>query len=197
MVSYVKSDVGWLNQDRVERNNSANTGENTSPRKVLLEQLSRILPADDSLPEQVVLANTCDNQAAHLSAKLVETGCRVINTAGAADVRATLTCLVTKLQKFCNTNVAPPTVMRVGLIGSDAFLNSMLRPYVELFSGKPPDWQNHILFYVSISQQYLVYPNVTPSTRSFLSESTQYLGRSELAVPSTPNCSWTILGEIC
>ena len=33
--------------------NSANNFEGTSPRKVLLEQLSRILPADDSLPDQV------------------------------------------------------------------------------------------------------------------------------------------------
>jgi hypothetical protein len=63
-------------------------------------------------------------------------------------VRATLTCLVTRLQKFCNTNIAPPAVMRLGLVGSDSFLNSMLRPYVELFSGKPPDWQHHLLFYV-------------------------------------------------
>ena len=108
----------------------------------------RILPADDSLPDQVILANTGDNQAAHLSTKLAENGGKVICTAGPADVRATLTCLVTKLQKFCNTNVAPPTVMRVGLIGSDAFVNSILRPYVELLSSKPPDWQNHMLFYV-------------------------------------------------
>ena len=33
--------------------NSATTLETALPRKVLLEQLSRILPADDSLPEQV------------------------------------------------------------------------------------------------------------------------------------------------
>ena len=38
--------------------------------------------------------------------------------------------------------------MKVGLCGSDSFLNSMLRPYVELLSSKPPDWQNHILFYI-------------------------------------------------
>ena len=40
-------------QERLERMNSANNFEGTSPRKVLLEQLSRILPADDSLPDQV------------------------------------------------------------------------------------------------------------------------------------------------
>ena len=63
-------------------------------------------------------------------------------------MRATLTCLVTRLQKYCNTNIAPPSVMKVGLCGSDSFLNSMLRPYVELLSSKPPDWQSHILFYI-------------------------------------------------
>ena len=73
---------------------------------------------------------------------------QVICTAGPADVRATLTCLVTRLQKYCNTNIAPPTVMKVGLCGSDSFLNSMLRPYVELLSSKPPDWQSHILFFI-------------------------------------------------
>jgi len=137
-----------LNKERLERMNSATTLETAQPRKVLLEQLSRILPADDRLPEQVILANTGDPQASHLASKLSETGAKVILTAGPADVRAALTCLVTRLQKYCNTNIAPPPVTRVGLVGGDSFLNSLLRPYVELFSGKPPDWQNHVLFYV-------------------------------------------------
>ena len=74
------------------------------PRKALLEQLGRILPSDsDTLPDQLILANTCDRQGAHLAAKLADYGHRVICTAGQADVRATLTCLVAKIQKFCNT----------------------------------------------------------------------------------------------
>ena len=36
------------------------------PRKVLLEQLSRVLPSDGDnlvgLPDQIILANTCDRQ---------------------------------------------------------------------------------------------------------------------------------------
>merc|ERR1719228_1441387 len=137
-----------VNKERLERMNSANNFEGTSPRKVLIEQLQRILPADDSLPDQIILANTGDPQASHVASKLSETVAKVICTAGPADVRATLTCLVTRLQKYCNTNIAPPSVMKVGLCGSDSFLNSMLRPYVELFSSKPPDWQSHILFYI-------------------------------------------------
>merc|ERR1719210_2801028 len=140
--------TGFLNKERLERMNSATTLETAQPRKVLLEQLQRLLPADDSLPDQIILANTGDPQASHLASKLSETVAKVICTAGPADVRATLTCLVTRLQKYCNTNIAPPSVMKVGLCGSDSFLNSMLRPYVELLSSKPPDWQNHILFYI-------------------------------------------------
>ena len=34
--------------------NSGNNLDGSSPRKVLLEQLQRILPADDSLPDQVM-----------------------------------------------------------------------------------------------------------------------------------------------
>merc|ERR1712079_917809 len=135
-------------KEKLERMNSGNNLDGSSPRKVLIEQLHRVLPADDSSPDQIILANTGDPQASHVASKLSETVAKVICTAGPADVRATLTCLVTRFQKYCNTNIAPPAVMKVGLCGSDSFLNSMLRPYVELFSSKPPDWQNHILFYV-------------------------------------------------
>jgi hypothetical protein len=119
------------------------------PRKVLLEQLSRVLPSDgdSSLPDQLILANTCDRQGAHLAAKLADRA-RVICTAGPADVRATLTCLVAKIQKFCNTQTMSPPSVRVALIGSDTFINSVLRPYVEVFSSKPPDWQGYIKFFI-------------------------------------------------
>ena len=120
------------------------------PRKVLLEQLSRVLPSDsDTLPDQVILANTCDRQGAHVAAKLAERGNnRVICTAGPADVKATLTCLVSKIQKFCNTKTQSPPSVRVALIGSDTFINSLLRPYVEVFSTKPPDWQGYVKFFI-------------------------------------------------
>ena len=40
-------------QDKLERMNSGNNLDGSSPRKVLIEQLHRVLPSDDSLPEQV------------------------------------------------------------------------------------------------------------------------------------------------
>lgn len=33
-------------------------------------------------------------------------------------------------------------------MGSDTFVNQVLRPYVELFSSKPPDWQGFIKFFI-------------------------------------------------
>jgi len=134
-------------KEKIDRLNSSSL-DSASPRKVLLEQLSRMLPQDDDLPDQIVLANTGDPQASHLASKLTEHGLKVICTACSADVRAVLTCLVTRIQKFCNTSIKPPNVLKIGLIGSDAFINSMLRPYVELFTSKPPDWQYLFTFYI-------------------------------------------------
>lgn len=34
------------------------------------------------------------------------------------------------------------------LIGNDAYINSVLRSYVEQFNSKPPDWKNHLKFYI-------------------------------------------------
>lgn len=83
--------------------------------------------------------------AAHVATKLEERGGhRVVCTAGPADVRATLTCLVAKLQRFCNTKTQSPPLIKVVLIGTDAFVNSLLRTYVEVFASKPPDWQSHL-----------------------------------------------------
>ena len=33
-------------------------------------------------------------------------------------------------------------------MGSDTFVNQVLRPYVELFSSKPPDWRGFIKFFI-------------------------------------------------
>ena len=45
--------LGLRAQDKLERINSGNNLDGSSPRKVLIEQLQRLLPADDSLPDQV------------------------------------------------------------------------------------------------------------------------------------------------
>ena len=66
---------------------------------MLLEQLARILPMEDTqLPDHVVMVNTAESHGSLLAGHL--TGHRVITTMMPADVRATVSHLVTKLQKL-------------------------------------------------------------------------------------------------
>nr|KAF7439663.1 hypothetical protein H0235_002054 [Vespula pensylvanica] len=125
------------------------SGDSSSsePRKALVEQLSRVLP-DDSLPEAVSLVSLADPGGAVLAARLQERNHKVLTTASPADIRATFTCLVTRIQKFCNSSAKPPSPVKVVIAGGDSFVNAVLRHYVELLSFKPPDWQNYLRFLV-------------------------------------------------
>lgn len=58
------------------------------------------MPADDAIPDHVMLVSGSDAQGAQLGAKLAERQQRVVCTCGAADVRATIACLVNKIQKL-------------------------------------------------------------------------------------------------
>ncbi|XP_046401591.1 phosphofurin acidic cluster sorting protein 1 [Ischnura elegans] len=119
------------------------------PRKLLLEQLSRILPpTEDWIPDHVALVSAADPAGALLAARLQERQLKVVTTIGGADVRAALTCLVAKIQKFCNSNAKPPSPIKVILAGSDSFINSVLRHYVEQLSFKSSEWQSYIRFLI-------------------------------------------------
>ncbi|XP_042882605.1 phosphofurin acidic cluster sorting protein 1-like isoform X3 [Penaeus japonicus] len=132
----------------VERSNSS-ANVDSSPRKVLLEQLARVLPVEDvQLPDHVVLVNTGESHGPLLSAHLTDHGHRVITTMSMADVKATVSHLVNKLQKFCNSNAKAPGPMKVVVVGSDTYISCVLRPYVDQFSSKPPDFQNHVRFLI-------------------------------------------------
>ncbi|XP_064118326.1 phosphofurin acidic cluster sorting protein 1-like isoform X9 [Macrobrachium nipponense] len=132
----------------VERSNSSANAD-ASPRKVLLEQLARVLPVEDiNLPDHVVLVNTGESHGALLAAHLTEHGHRVITTMAPADVKATISHLVNKIQKFCNSNAKAPGPMKVVVVGSDTYISCVLRPYVDQFSSKPPDFQNHVRFLI-------------------------------------------------
>ncbi|XP_060068452.1 phosphofurin acidic cluster sorting protein 2-like [Ylistrum balloti] len=130
------------------RRNSTGVVEG-SPRKALLDQLSAVLGgSDDLLPENVVLVNTVEWQGQLMVQKLQEKQLKVICTCGDADVKAAMSFLVTKIQKFCNSNSKSPQPVKVGIAGGDGYINSVLRPYVEQFSAKPHDWQNYVRFLV-------------------------------------------------
>ncbi|XP_074640107.1 phosphofurin acidic cluster sorting protein 2-like isoform X3 [Tubulanus polymorphus] len=118
------------------------------PRKVLLEQLQSVLGNDDELPDSFILVSTADGVGQLLAQKLQEAQFKVICACSKADVKATVSHFVTKLQKYCNTNSKTPAPVKICIIGGDGFINSVLRPYVEQFSSKSPDWQSYIRFYI-------------------------------------------------
>ncbi|XP_046447206.1 phosphofurin acidic cluster sorting protein 2-like isoform X4 [Daphnia pulex] len=127
---------------------SKDKSNESSPRKILLEQLVRCMPADDALPDHVVMVSGADLQGCNLAGRLAERQQRAVCTGGVADVRATIACLVSKIQKFCNCSAKPPPAVKVVLMGPDSYVNSVLRCYVEQFSSKPPDWKNYLKFYI-------------------------------------------------
>ncbi|XP_047739583.1 phosphofurin acidic cluster sorting protein 2 [Hyalella azteca] len=147
-------------------------------RKGLQELLATLLPPDDcKLPPALILIDAspegsessnsghqslaavirlCYNvrsessNSGHqsLAAALSGAGLSVVTTTSAADVRATVQHIINKLQKFCNSNAKAPGPMKVVMVGSDPYINSVLRPYVTDFSLRPPDFLNHIRFLI-------------------------------------------------
>ncbi|XP_052766076.1 phosphofurin acidic cluster sorting protein 2-like isoform X2 [Mya arenaria] len=123
--------------------------EKSEPRKALLDQLGMVLGgSDDKLPDSLLLVNTADWQGQLLVQKLQEKQLRVICTCSEADVRAAINFIVSKIQKFCNFNSRNPHAIKLVVSGGDSYINSVLRPYVEQFSAKSPDWQHYVKFLV-------------------------------------------------
>ena len=54
--------------------------------------------------------------------------------------------------------------MKVGIMGGDAYINSVLRPYVEHFSAKTPDWQTFIKFFLILLGEYCLFIAPHPHT---------------------------------
>lgn len=48
----------------------------------------------------------------------------------------------------CNSTAKPPSTVKILLLGGDWLQGSTLRHYVELLGSRPPDWLNHIRFFI-------------------------------------------------
>ncbi|KAF2362058.1 Phosphofurin acidic cluster sorting protein 1 [Trinorchestia longiramus] len=137
------------------RQDSLHAQEPACARKGLQELLNSLLPLDDcKLPPAIILMDTSPEGESScsgyhsLAVALSNGGLPVVTTTAAADVRAVMQHILNKLQKFCNSNAKAPGPMKVVMVGSDKFVNSVLRPYVSDFSLRPPDFQNHIRFLI-------------------------------------------------
>lgn len=115
-----------------------------------MDQLNRIFSTDDTtIPDQVVFLHATEGSSGqNIIQQLFEQrqACVVVTFVG-ADVKAAFSHLSNKIQKFCNCNAKAPSPIKLAILGSDAYINSVLRFYVETLSSKPPEWQNYVRFY--------------------------------------------------
>lgn len=119
------------------------------PRKALMDQLGVVLGGlEESLPDTVMLVNIAEWQGQLFHQKVQDNNYNLICTCGEPDVKAAISALVTKIQKYCNSNSKAPSAVKVCIAGSDSYVNTVLRPYVEQFSAKPPDWQTYVKFLI-------------------------------------------------
>ncbi|XP_064550286.1 phosphofurin acidic cluster sorting protein 2 isoform X2 [Drosophila montana] len=127
---------------------------NVEPRKLLLDQLSRVFAGDDNIiPEVVTIISPPEALGGgSLLAKLITLFANSLKPAfvpqNTAEVKAVLQALMAKIQKYCNSNAKPPHTVKVLLIGGDWLQGATLRHYVELMGVRPPDWLNHLRFYL-------------------------------------------------
>ncbi|XP_072031251.1 phosphofurin acidic cluster sorting protein 2-like isoform X2 [Amphiura filiformis] len=112
------------------------------------EQLLDVWSRDDCIPERIALISIQERHGKVLCKCLRNSGNKVVQTATSSDVEASLQFIVNKLQKFCNLNPKLSSPLKVALCGSETYVGTVLRPYVEQLSTKSPDWQNYIKFYV-------------------------------------------------
>ena len=56
--------------------------------------------------------------------------------------------LIKKFSHSCNSTAKPPSTVKILLLGGDWLQGSTLRHYVELLGSRPPDWLNHIRFFI-------------------------------------------------
>ncbi|XP_035780194.1 phosphofurin acidic cluster sorting protein 2-like isoform X2 [Anopheles albimanus] len=126
---------------------------NVEPRKSLLEQLQRTFTMEESLlPEVVTIVGPQEAGAASLTprfASLISSTFRpTFMPNNTAEVKAITQALMNKIHKYCNSTAKPPNTVKVVLVGGDWLQGAVLRHYVELLGIRPPDWVNHIKFYI-------------------------------------------------
>ncbi|XP_036324051.1 phosphofurin acidic cluster sorting protein 2 isoform X3 [Rhagoletis pomonella] len=127
---------------------------NVEPRKMLLDQLSRIFASDDTvLPDVVTIISPPEALSGSalipkLTTLLANSFKPAFMPQNTAEVKAVLQALMGKIQKYCNSNAKPPNTVKILLLGGDWLQGAALRHYVELMGVRPPDWLNHLRFYI-------------------------------------------------
>lgn len=118
-----------------------------------MDQLSRTFATEESiLPDVITLVGPPEHHVGSLAPRLAPLLSSILRptfaTQNTAEVKAVLQALMNKIQKYCNSTAKPPATVKVVLLGGDWLQGSALRHYVDLLGVRPPDWVNHMRFYI-------------------------------------------------
>ncbi|XP_073729560.1 phosphofurin acidic cluster sorting protein 2 isoform X2 [Misgurnus anguillicaudatus] len=118
------------------------------PRKTVYDQLNHILVSDTHLPDSIILINTSDWQGQYVSEALQNHGLPVVCTCTTADVNAAFSTIISRIQRFCNSNSVTPSPVRIGVAGPQHYLSVVLRLFVDHLTHKTPDWLGYLRFLI-------------------------------------------------
>ncbi|XP_076830574.1 phosphofurin acidic cluster sorting protein 2 isoform X1 [Brachyhypopomus gauderio] len=118
------------------------------PRKTVYDQLNHILVSDDHLPDSIILISTSDWQGQYLSNILQNHGLPVVCTCTTADVQAAFNTIISRIQRFCNSNSVTPAPVKVAVAGAQHYLSAVLRLFVDHLTHKTPDWLTYLRFLI-------------------------------------------------
>ncbi|XP_058242493.1 phosphofurin acidic cluster sorting protein 2 isoform X2 [Hemibagrus wyckioides] len=118
------------------------------PRKTVYDQLNHILVSDDHLPDSIILINTSDWQGQYLSDVLQNHTLPVVCTFTTADVQAAFNTIISRIQRFCNSNSITPSPVKIAVAGAQHYLSSVLRLFVDHLTHKTPDWLGYLRFLI-------------------------------------------------
>uniref|UniRef100_A0A8C2KTZ9 Phosphofurin acidic cluster sorting protein 2 n=1 Tax=Cyprinus carpio TaxID=7962 RepID=A0A8C2KTZ9_CYPCA len=118
------------------------------PRKTVYDQLNHILVSDSHLPDSIILINTSDWQGQYVSEVLQNHGLPVVCTCTMADIQAALSTIISRIQRFCNSNSVTPSPVRIGVAGAQHYLSVVLRLFVDHLTHKTPDWLGYLRFLI-------------------------------------------------
>ncbi|CAF3351472.1 unnamed protein product [Rotaria sp. Silwood1] len=100
------------------------------------------LYANDRLPDSVIFLYTGLNQSNVTASKFKEYNLSVISLHALTESKVVLNNIIQRIQK-CGSQ----SVIRIVLLGNDAFVNSFLQSYVECLASRPREYMAYFRFY--------------------------------------------------
>ncbi|CAF3503250.1 unnamed protein product [Rotaria socialis] len=122
----------------------------TNIRENCVKQFDELC-ANDRLPDSIIFLYTGLNQSNITASKFKEYNLSVISLNTLTESKVLLNSMIQRLQKS-----ASQCVIRIVLLGNDAFVNSFLQSYVECLASRPREYMDYFRFYfVPLVSSYL------------------------------------------